>query len=268
MDKQPIVTILITVFNSQNTLDRCFQSIYEQSFGNFKIVCVSDCPTDDSISIIKKWQEKFGKNRFILIENNTNLGVAKSSNKGVFTADTKYIARIDSDDWWDKQKLEKQINFLENNPEYGIIGSNYINVYEGKQIEILMSKTDDEIKKTISRKNPFGHSTVIYRASIVKKIGGYTEDIKYGSDYELWMKFFDQTKFYNLQEFLCFREVANTGISITNHRTRTIQCIKTRMFYISKYRLSPTNYFYLLPLFVSLLIPEKIKKIKRKLIGI
>jgi glycosyltransferase involved in cell wall biosynthesis len=268
MNEQPILTILITVFNSQDTLDRCFHSINEQTYSNFKIVCVSDCPTDNSMLILKKWQNKFGKNKFTLVQNEKNLGVSKSSNIGLNLIFTKYTARIDSDDWWDKEKLEKQIKFLENNQEYGIIGSNYINVYKGIYNKMYAPESDSEIKGTIGRKNPFGHSTVVYQTDLAKKIGGYSENIKYGSDYELWMKFFVETKFYNFQDFLCYREISDSGISIFRNRERTIQCIKTRVKYIKKYRLSLFNYLHLLPIIISLAIPENIKKIKRKMIGL
>lgn len=263
----PDVTILITIFNGSKTIDRCLKSIFEQSYKNTKVVCVEDKSTDDTLEKILVWQKKFGPDRFLIIRNEVTMGVTKSSNRGLTKINTAYTARIDADDWWDKNKLEKQINFLIKNPDYKIIGCNYININGNIKKGIITAQDDNLIKKTIIKNNPFAHSCVIYETELAKKIGGYDETIKYGGDYELYLRFFPFTKFYNIQEFLCFRSVENEGISIKRQKEQMLQGIKTQLKYVRKYNLPKFNYIYITKLIAVILTPKLIRNLKRAILG-
>jgi len=259
------VSIVISVYNGEQTLDRCFQSIQKQIFQDFEIVCINDGSTDKSSEIINKWRDILGEDRFKLSDNNTCIGLTKSLNKGLWLASGYYIARIDADDFWYIDKLEKQVNFLEKNKDYGIIGCNYINIFKNNTAakEVRMHETDEEIKKKIFHRNPFAHSCIMARKEIIEKAGNYDENVICGQDYDLWLRCLPLTKFYNLQEFLCKRLVSD-GISVQKQNTQMMQCIKTIIKYIKKYRYPWTNYFYILEPLIIILLPKFIKDLKRK----
>lgn len=267
MNPVPLVTVLVTIFNGSKTIDRCLKSIFDQTCHDVKVVCVNDASTDNTLEKLLQWQERFGKNRFLLLSNKNNLGVTKSSNRGLREIDTMYTARIDADDWWDENKLAKQLYFFKNNSSYGIIGCNYINFSKKIKNEIITPKEDTLIKKTIIKRNPFAHSCVMYRTDLAKKIGGYNESIKYGGDYELYLRFFPVTKFHNIQEFLCFRSIESEGISIKKQREQMLQGVKTKIKYIHMYRLSKINYMYLTELLAVAFTPKIIRDFKRALFG-
>lgn len=260
----PKISILISIHNGSETLDRCFQNIKDQTFQDFRIICIDDYSTDNSYALERKWQQLFGEERFTLIKNEKNIGLTKSLNKGLNLINTPYTARIDADDWWQKEKLEKQIIFMENNPSYGIVGCNYINLNKGKENRIVQKENDQEIKNTLMRKNPFAHSCVIFKTELIKNMDGYDESVKYGQDYELWLRILPETRFYNIQEFLCWRSLDN-GISIKRQREQMLQCVKTQLKYIKKYDLPIFNYIYIIKPLLVALTPSFIRNFKRKI---
>ncbi len=257
--------ILISLYNAEKTLDRTFESLRLQTYQDFRIIAVNDYSQDSTYQLLQKWQKQFGGNRFLLINNETNLGVTKSSNRGLQEVNEKYVARMDADDWWDKDKLLKQISFLDKKTEYGIIGCNYININKKSSRKIITEKDNVVIKKNIIKKNPFAHSCVVYRTDLIQKIHGYDESIKYGGDYELYLRFFSLTKFYNIQEFLCFRSIEEEGISIKKQREQMLQCVKTKIKYLKLYDRSFLEYRHIIEPLLVALSPEWLRQVKRKL---
>jgi len=258
------VSILIPLQNAEKTLDHCFESIRNQTFQDFEIVCIENGSSDNSYEKIKKWQKFFSSERFRIIKNETNLGVTRALNQGLHIITAEFTARIDGDDWWEPTKLEKQVTFLENNSDYGIVGTNYINFKKNVENKITVPKTDTKIKESIIKINPFAHSCVIFRTDLIKKLGNYDEAVYMGQDYELWLRCMPYTKFYNIQEFLCHRSI-NGGISFERQREQMKQGIKTQMKYIKKYNLPLKNYLYIFNLLFLIITPDFIKKIKRKI---
>lgn len=257
------ISILISIYNGEKFINRCFESIKKQTFGDFEVICVDDFSTDRSLKKMKKWQNIFGEEKFLIIENQENLGLTKSLNKALKKAQGEFIARIDVDDTWQEKKLEKQIEFLEKNKKYAIVGCNHINFYKNNKKRIYLPETHEKISKNLFRRNPFAHSCILARTKLIKNLGGYNEKIKYGQDYELWLRCFPKTKFYNLQEFLCTRSV-EAGISVEKQNAQMWQSIKTRFKYILRYRYNWVNFFYLLEPLMVILTPNFIKKLKRK----
>lgn len=259
------ISILISLYNEEKNIDSCFNRIKKQSFDDFEIICVSDASKDRTLEKLKKWQEIFGSDKFFIINNTSNLGLTKSLNLALKKAKGKYMARVDADDLWEVDKLKKQFDFMENNPEYGIVGCNYVNIYKNNKNRkyIALPETHQMISEKIFRRNPFAHSCILARTELIKRNGGYDEKIRYGQDYDLWLRCFPETKFYNLQEFLCSRSV-DGGISVKKQNSQMWQSIKTRIKYIRKYEYGWRNYLYLLEPLAVIATPRFVKNLKRK----
>ena len=194
----------------------------------------------------------------IFIKNTANLGFVKTLNKGIFLAKGKYIARLDDDDFWqDPQKMEKQINFLENNPEYAIAGGGVIKIdKEGKEIvRFLLPETDEDIRKVILISNVFAHSAVIFKKDSWSQAGGYDEQFGFFSDWGLWLKLGKQGKFYNFQEFFICYSDQEQNFGRTSHdyeiRRKLAANIRLRIKYKKYYPgykkaifIGFANYFY------------------------
>lgn len=264
-NNNPKVSILISVYNGEKNIDQCLESVKDQTYKNLEVICVNDASRDETSAKLTEWQKVFDRDKFILINNQANLGLTKSLNIALSKASGKYIARIDADDTWSREKLARQVEFMEKNPEYGIVGTNHINIYKdnvGKKY-IKLPETYEAISQKLFRRNPFAHSCILAKTDLLKNVGGYDESVRYGQDYDLWLRCFPKTKFYNIQEFFCSRAIDN-GISVRKQNKQMWQSIKTRIKYINKYNYSWKNYLYLLEPLIIIIIPDLIKNWKRK----
>lgn len=258
------LTILIAIYNGEKTLERAFESLKRQTFQNFSILSVNDASSDRTSEILRKWQGFFGEDRLHILENDTNLGLTSSLNKGLQEIKTPFVARLDSDDWWHEKKLKHQIDFTQQHPEYGLVGCNYINITKNGSRPIICQENDHAIKKSILRRNPFAHSCIVFETALVKKLGGYDEHVRYGQDYDLWLRMLPHTKMHNLQEFLCFRN-AESGISQEKQNAQMKQCIRTQLKYLKLYHRPFWEYTAILEPLLVILVPEFLKKYKRSL---
>lgn len=259
--------VLISLYNAEKTLDKTFESLKMQTFQDFRIIAINDHSADQTLSLLKKWQEKIGKDRFIIIDNTENIGLTKSLNKGLDQITEPYTARIDADDRWESTKLEKQIRYLGKYPHCGIVGTWYKNVSSKGEKKIMLPVTDTAIKNSIFRQNPFAHSCVVFRTDLIKKVGLYNESTRYGQDYELWLKLFSLTTFANIPEFLCFRNTEGTLTSSgKNQRIQMFQCVRTQLEYLKLYDRPVTEYRFIIEPFLVAITPEWLRTIKRKLL--
>lgn len=257
------ISILISVHNGEKTLDRCFESLQKQTYQDFRIICINDASTDATDDILLSWQKKLGEAKCEIITQKNNAGLTRSLNLGLERIDTPYTARIDADDWWVPEKLERQMHFLENNPGYGIIGCAYMNVTHDNEKEVFLPETDAELKKMMFYRNPFAHSCVVFQTDLIKSVGRYDQNIYYGQDYELWLRISSQTKFYNIQKILCYRN-ANSGISHSNQNAQLWQFVKTQCTYIKKLHRSITDYRFIIEPLLVIITPQWIRTWKRK----
>ena len=125
----PKVSVLLPVYNGEKYIEKSLNSVLNQSFNDLEILVLNDGSTDNSLEIINKFIAIDSRVRAINFEK--NIGLIGVLNEGVKKSNGLYLARIDSDDeWGDTDKIEKQVEFLENNPEYALIGTNAILVNE------------------------------------------------------------------------------------------------------------------------------------------
>lgn len=259
------VSILMSAHNGADTLDRCLESLKQQTIQGFSIVAVNDASTDATEEIFQKWQRVFGTDRFSIITNPENLGLTASLNLGLEEIHSALTARIDADDWWEPSKLESQLAILHDRDEIGVLGCNYENHRDTRSAVSNLPLTDAAIRSSILRRNPFAHSCVIFRTALVKKLGKYDPGTRYGQDYELWLRLLPYTRLSNLEAVLCHRSVER-GISATRQREQMRQGMKTQVRYIRKYRWPLYSYLYLTELFILSLIPDPIRKLKQRFI--
>lgn len=106
--KDDLISIIIPVYNAEKFLDETINTVLNQTYKNFELILVNDGSKDKSVDAIKKYNDK----RIKLIDNKNNKGAALSRNDGIRKAKGRYICFLDADDLWNKEKLEKQINFM------------------------------------------------------------------------------------------------------------------------------------------------------------
>ena len=135
-------SVIITAYNTENYIEKCLLSVFNQSYQNYEIIFVNDGSTDKTLQIAKKF-----KNDKMLIINQTNKGVSYSRNIAVKKAKGDYILFLDSDDYYELELLEKLNNFIKNED---VIKFNYKSIYKDKIV----------ISKNISFKNLNGKAAI------------------------------------------------------------------------------------------------------------
>ncbi len=184
------ISIIMPVYNNSIYLNESIESVLNQTFENFELIIIDDGSIDNTIHILEYYKKL--DERVKIFRNQKNIGIAKSLNKGISLSNGKYIARIDSDDTWESDKLKKQINYLKKKPDIVLLGSNAI--YINEKGEIIKNKnnpiyfSDNKIRKNILKYNLFCHSSVIFQKDHVKKLGYYNEKYPNTEDYELWLR--------------------------------------------------------------------------------
>ena len=164
--------------------------------------------TDENKKIISEYQKQ--DSRIKIIENKENIGLIKSLNNAIDEVETKYIARMDSDDISDLKRLEKQVEFLEKNNQYALVGSraNYMT----EQGAYKTSQLDGEVKMDmLIRFCPFFHPSILIKTDILKKVGKYDEYVR-NEDYALYFKlYYMGYKGYVLKDILLnYRQDVNS----------------------------------------------------------
>ena len=176
----------------------CLQSLEQQTFKDYECIII-----DDSDKCDKDIDEIIKKNKkFIYIKNKRKLGLSKSLNLAIKLSNGKFIARCDSDDTSKKNRLEKQLKFMKNNPSIGVLGSWTCLIDENKKYLGIRKYPEShiDIKKKFQFTNSIAHPSVMIRRSILEGLPFiYREDFKFCEDLELWLRLLSRNvKFHNL----------------------------------------------------------------------
>ncbi len=221
MIEQPLVSVIIPCFNAEKFVEMAIRSIMNQTYKNLEILIVDDCSTDSTYEILDRLAKS--DKRIVLEKNEQNLKIVTTLNKLVLKAKGKYIARMDADDISAPDRIEKQVEFMDNNYEYGICGTNaYIINSKNKIIEeSLLPNTNTDIQKAINVHSVFFHPSIMIRADLYKK-NLYDNKFLYAEDFELWQRLLKITKGENIDQRLFFYRIVNSSAS-NNTKTSSIQ---------------------------------------------
>ena len=163
----PLVSVVMTSYNRSKLINRAILSVINQSYQNWELIIVDDASTDNTPTILKEWTNKEKGIKVVINKKNLwrQYGLSPNLNKGIDLSKGKYIARLDDDDYWiDKDKIKKQVEFLENNPDYVVCGGGAI-VEDGSGKEIfryLKNEKDEDIRQRALFSNPFSYLFVFF----------------------------------------------------------------------------------------------------------
>lgn len=198
----PLVSVVMPVYNREVFVAEAVESILEQTFTDFEFIIVDDGSRDRSPEIIREYERRDDRVRFLTLEQNS--GTAAAKNHGIEAASGKYIAGMDSDDVSLPQRLEKQVDFLRANPQIGAVGTR-------------APLTDECLKPFVDYRVPEKHAHIAYnimlgrsvvgaslliRRDLLIDVGGYELCRKRGNDIELVSRLISKTRFANIPEWL------------------------------------------------------------------
>ena len=232
----PRVSVLIATYNRATLLSRAIESIRLQNFNELEIIIVDDGSTDNTEKVAREWQQRDDRIKYI---RSNHIGrIAKISNLGLSRANGEYIAILDDDDSWAMtDKLKKQVEFLDKNPEYVGCGGGIIVVNENYQetLRLLKPENDQEIKKRALIANSMINSTTVFRKAAAEKVGHYDASMLQFADWDFWLKMGLIGKLYNFPEYFAYYLMWGKGTSFLKQKENAKSAIRIVRRYKSKY---------------------------------
>ncbi len=229
------VSIIIPTYNRANLLKQAIQSVLDQSFSDFELLILDDASTDNTEEIVKSFIDV----RIRYTRHLSNIGITKNRNYGLSKSIGEYIAMLDSDDLWiSNNKLKKQVEFLDSNIDFGIVGT-YSKILGQNNKPFLIGKDDAWMRRLFLIKNQIFQSSVLFRKNAVNELGFYDEALPIWEDYELWLRIGTKYKFANIPEFLTGYRIHEKNIT----KEDKMKGINASLMIIEKYKNKYPNYW-------------------------
>ncbi len=272
----PKVSIIMATWNRSGKIGLAIESVRMQSFLDWELIIADDGSTDDTPRVVKNWQKK--EPRIVYIRSEKNEGISKNYNKGLRVARGEYAAMIDDDDAWiGKDKLKKEVEFLDQHREYVGCGGGVVVIDEsGRELyRYLKPEHDEEIKKYILFSNTMANSTTLFRRATGAAVGWYDETTRYSGDRDFWLKMGLKGKLYNFPEYFSYYTMSNFNTSIAKIKPHLKASLLVMKRYKNNYPYYPLalalnylQYWYaFLPDFVKKAIHFPLARLKRRAVG-
>lgn len=199
-------SLIMTLYEGSKTNEfrEALQSMLEQTVPPAEVVVVEDGSVPTEIEELLKSLEKMTEPPFFVVSLDKNVGPAIAANYGIDACEFDLIARLDSDDVAHSDRMEKQLKFLKDNPEYKAVGSlvKEFDPLTGQTFRVDLPETHDEISGFARRRCPCRQSTLLYRKAALQEIGFY-RDLRFAEEWDLFNRFIEAGFLcHNLQEVL------------------------------------------------------------------
>ncbi len=247
------ISVIMGIYNCAATLVEALDSLYAQTYKDFKIILCEDGSSDNTYEVARQYADSH--DNIVLIRNDKNMGLNYTLNRCLELVDTEYVARMDGDDISLPTRFEKEIDFLDKHPEYALVSTPMIYFDENGAFRVGRAGGEPR-KEAFIKGSPFCHAPVMIRYVALKKVGGYTVDKKLLriEDYHLWTKIFlAGYRGYNIAEPLYkMRDDRNAK----HRRTLQARWNSTRARFAAYKKLGISWYYYpcaLLPIIVGIM---------------
>ena len=221
MNYLPKISIILTTYNGKTRgfLHESIKSVFNQTYIDYECLIIDDGSNDNTFEDIKPF---LSDHRFLYFYQK-NKGLAAARNTGIGLAKGLFICFLDDDDIWDINKLNKQINFLENHKDYENIGMVYTNIElidsNGNNIGFQSNNSFGKIYEDLLYKNLIDSpSSVMIKNDVFKNIGYFKEWMKSSEDYDLWFRISKNYLIYSQNEFLVKYRLHNDKMSYNHNK--------------------------------------------------
>lgn len=216
MAHRPRVSIITATWNRANYIGKGIQSAIDQTFEDWELIISDDGSPDNTAEVIQEWQKKDSRIKYVRVPHVGRIAIV--SNAALREAQGEYVAVLDDDDYWiDREKLQKQVSFLDAHKDYIGCGSFFkIIDKDDQQIgEATKPTTDEGIRRVALYANPMANSTTMFRR---KEGGPYDESLKQFADWEFWLRAGLKGKLCNFPEQWLAYRMWHRGSSFANQR--------------------------------------------------
>lgn len=193
--ENPLISICMPAYKGEHTVVKAIQSILDQTYKNIEVIVVDDCSPDNTYELVQTIKDE----RLKLYRNNTNLGMVGNWNKSVSYATGKYVHMVHSDDILLPNCIENKVKFLESHPN-----DDFVMIFNATQIinengKVLMNRhytkrnlvLDGKLLalESLRKRNLYGEpSNVLFRKDAFDYVGGFFSELKYVTDWDMWLR--------------------------------------------------------------------------------
>jgi hypothetical protein len=233
LQSDPIVSVVMSVFNGERFLREAIDSILSQTFRDFEFIVINDGSTDGTASILESYAKSDARVRVYYQESK---GLIESLNRGCSLAQGKYIARMDADDIAVKDRLMCQVTFMEEHPEVGVLGGavEYVDATGKLLLTSYLPSEDSDIRSVLLCDVPFAHPTVLIRKEIFRSVGGYRRAFQDAEDFDLWLRIAERCKLANLKAVVLKYRIHPEQVSCRKLRQQVLSVLAARAVASSK----------------------------------
>ena len=185
-ERSALISIILPAYNAEKTLAESVSSVLAQSYDKIELVIIDDCSTDGTKALAERFANR--DKRVKVLSNEVNIGVLKTRIRGVRSSMGQWIAFIDSDDLWDKDKLKKQMDLIQTTGcVLAYTGSGYIGV-DGEPIPWVLHVPSEVTYRDLLKQNIISNSSVLVKKDIFLKYSPFSEDHRdMHEDYACWI---------------------------------------------------------------------------------
>lgn len=227
MTKHPRVSVVLPVYNAEAYLESAVRSVLDQTFQDFEVLLMDDGSSDGSLGILQAFARQDSR---CIVHTRENRGLVATLNEGIGYARGELIARMDADDLCLPERFERQVAFLDQNPDCVALGTSaWLIDAEGDRIaERFLPRTHGEIDQAHLRGEggAIYHPAVMIRASSVRSVGGYRQEYRHAEDFDLFLRMAEIGTLANLPEVLFCYRIHLTSVGIAQ---RAAQVESTRL---------------------------------------
>ncbi len=253
------LSVIMGIYNCAATLRDAIESILNQTYSDLELVLCDDGSTDDTYNVAKGYADKF-PDKIVLLKNEQNLGLPETLNKCLSAAHGYYVARMDGDDISLPDRFEKQIRFLEENPDIDCVGTGMIRFDENGEFDNLLPVSNPD-KYTLKLFPLCYHATLMMKKSCYDAIGGYVSipRTQRCEDIDMWFRFASKGfKAENINE--CLYKVREDRFALNRRKFRYVfNIFKTNLYGFKLLNYPLYFYPFALKPIITHFIPYKLK---------
>ena len=253
----PLVSVLTPVRDEGRYLDEMLRSIRSQSYQSFELVLVDDGSVDESLAIMMDHANE--DTRLRVKETVGKSGIVEALNLGLQHCHGKYVARMDADDVAFQNRLEKQVDFLEANPEVAVLGAAV--EYIGSDGQNLGRIRRSDITRSLLRRNPLLHPTVIIRRNVLQEFHFvYRSEFEYAEDYFLWLEISKVSKIATINDVVLYYRMSDSSLRAQKLKAMIRATIRVKIsgYFRLRIRASVTDALVLILELILLLVPSSL----------
>jgi len=217
MNNEPLVSIIIPAYNAEGYIKRALKSALGQTYKNIEIVVIDDGSTDKTAQIVKLI---YSPKIVYIYQENQGLGAAR--NNGIKASKGQYITFLDADDYYLSEKIEKQVEFLQNRPDDQVVYCDFISFYSKAPLKFLKKihkKLSGDVLKYLLKSCFINPNTIMLKRQVLENVGLFNEQRYYPEDWKIWLDIsLAGFKFSYLDEALVVIEMREESLTRMENR--------------------------------------------------